>query len=112
LVALAVQGHLLFTELGVVAALGFNGAWASYRGAARGDPLALAAALGLTFFAVRASRILVQLWGDNYPITGLRHLVIISIPPPISIENIGGRVRTAGSRFVRDDKEPGPSWGK
>jgi hypothetical protein len=23
-----------------------------------------------------------------------------------------GRVRTAGNRFARDDKEPGPSWGK
>jgi hypothetical protein len=23
-----------------------------------------------------------------------------------------GRTRTAGSRFARDDKEPGPSWGK
>ena len=23
-----------------------------------------------------------------------------------------GRARTAGNRFARDDKEPGPSWGK
>jgi hypothetical protein len=23
-----------------------------------------------------------------------------------------GRARTAGKRFARDDKEPGPSWGK
>ena len=23
-----------------------------------------------------------------------------------------GRARTAGTRFARDDKEPGPSWGK
>ena len=23
-----------------------------------------------------------------------------------------GRTRAAGSRFARDDKEPGPSWGK
>jgi hypothetical protein len=23
-----------------------------------------------------------------------------------------GRAKTAGNRFARDDKEPGPSWGK
>ena len=30
-------------------------------------------------------------------------------PPP---HHDWGRARAAGNRFARDDKEPGPSWGK
>ena len=36
-------------------------------------------------------------------------IVTLCIPPP---HQDWGRVRTAGNRFARDDKEPGPTWGK
>jgi hypothetical protein len=35
-------------------------------------------------------------------------IVTLCRPPP---HQDWGRARTAGSRFARDDKEPGPSWG-
>jgi hypothetical protein len=44
--------------------------------------------------------------------SGDQHFCEISMlcrPPP---NQNWGRTRTAGSRFTRDDKEPGPSWGK
>ena len=36
-------------------------------------------------------------------------IVTLCGPPP---HQDLGRARTAGNRFARDDKEPGPSWGK
>jgi hypothetical protein len=36
-------------------------------------------------------------------------IVTLCKPPP---HQDWGRARTAGNRFARDDKEPGPSWGK
>ena len=36
-------------------------------------------------------------------------IVTLRRPPP---HQDLGRARTAGNRFARDDKEPGPSWGK
>jgi hypothetical protein len=36
-------------------------------------------------------------------------IVTLCRPPP---HQDWGRARTAGNRFARDDKEPGPSWGK
>ena len=36
-------------------------------------------------------------------------IVVLCRPPP---HQDFGRARTAGNRFARDDKEPGPSWGK
>ena len=44
--------------------------------------------------------------------SGDRHLyeiVTLCGPPP---HQYWGRARTAGNRFARDDKKPGPSWGK
>ena len=35
--------------------------------------------------------------------------VVLYKPPP---HQDWGRARTAGSHFARDEKEPGPSWGK
>ena len=36
-------------------------------------------------------------------------IVTLCRPPPYQD---WGRARTVGNRFARDDKEPGPSWGK
>ena len=36
-------------------------------------------------------------------------IVTLCRPPPYQD---WGRARTAGNRFARDGKEPGPSWGK
>jgi hypothetical protein len=36
-------------------------------------------------------------------------IVTLCRPPP---HQDWGRAITAGNRFARDDKEPGPSWGK
>jgi hypothetical protein len=36
-------------------------------------------------------------------------IVTLYRPPP---HQDWGRARTAGNRFARNDKEPGPSWGK
>jgi hypothetical protein len=36
-------------------------------------------------------------------------IVTLRRPPP---HRDWGRARTAGNRIARDDKEPGPSWGK
>jgi hypothetical protein len=36
-------------------------------------------------------------------------IVTLLRPPP---HQDRGQARTAGNRFARDDKEPGPSWGK
>ena len=36
-------------------------------------------------------------------------IVTLFIPPP---HQDWERARTAGNRFARDDKEPGPSWSK
>ena len=43
--------------------------------------------------------------GDKY----FCEIVTLRRPPP---HQDWGRARTAGNRFARDDKEPGPSWGK
>jgi hypothetical protein len=43
--------------------------------------------------------------GDHH----LCEIVTLCRPPP---HQDWGRARTAGNRFARDDKEPGPSWGK
>ena len=45
-------------------------------------------------------------------ISGDQHIfkiVTLRRPPP---RHDWARARTAGNRFARDDKEPGPSWGK
>jgi hypothetical protein len=36
-------------------------------------------------------------------------IITLFRPPP---HQHRGRARTAGNQFARDDKEPGPSWGK
>jgi hypothetical protein len=44
--------------------------------------------------------------------SGDQHFFVIATlcrPPP---QQDWGRAKTAGSRLARDDKEPGPSWGK
>jgi hypothetical protein len=43
--------------------------------------------------------------GDHY----FFEIVTLCRPAP---HQDWGRARTAGNRFTRDDKEPGPSWGK
>jgi hypothetical protein len=43
--------------------------------------------------------------GDHH----ICEFVTLCRPPP---HQDWGRAETAGSRFARDDKEPGPSWGK
>ena len=43
--------------------------------------------------------------GDEH----LCEIVTLYRPPP---HQDSGRAKTAGNRFARDDKEPGPSWGK
>ena len=43
--------------------------------------------------------------GDQH----FREIVALYRPPA---HHDWGRARTAGNRLARDDKEPGPSWGK
>ena len=57
--------------------------------------------LPFTLLAVLASSIS----DDQY----FCEIVTLCRPPP---HQDCGRARTAGNRFARDDKEPGPSWGK
>jgi hypothetical protein len=42
---------------------------------------------------------------------GKRFCEIVTLFRPTPHQN-WERARTAGNRFARDDKEPGPSWGK
>ena len=57
--------------------------------------------LPFTLLAVLAS----STSGDHH----FCEIVTLCRPPP---HQDWGRARTAGNRFARDDKEPGPSWGK
>ena len=69
--------------------------------AARALTTILLFVLALTLLAVLAS----STSGDHH----FCENVILCRPPP---HQDWGRARMAGNRFARDDKEPGPSWGK
>jgi hypothetical protein len=63
----------------------------------------------MIFFFVHPFTLLVMLASSTSGDPHFSEIVTLCRPQP---HQDWGRARTAGNRFARDEKEPGPSWGK